>query len=181
MYKIEPMLPSDIFSLDIVNLDRKSESFQLNYYFYYLVNHGEDCVVVSSPFTCETSFVYNRNAYGYMIGKLEEKEGVVSAHISAITVAPGHRRNSFGRLCMNVMEMNGNLYGAYFVDLYVRKDNIPAIRFYKKLGYTVYRKVLGYYVDSGEDALDMRKSLALDEDKRYMVRGVDIPACMLDR
>ena len=33
---------------------------------------------------------------------------------------------------------------------------------YKRLGYVVYRRVLSYYGDNGEDAYDMRKAGARD-------------------
>jgi len=38
------------------------------------------------------------------------------------------------------------------VDLFVRERNTLAIAMYQKLGYSVYRRVLGYYGDNGEDA-----------------------------
>jgi hypothetical protein len=36
-------------------------------------------------------------------------------------------------------------YDAYFVDLFVRVSNSLAIGMYEKFGYSVYRRVLGYY------------------------------------
>lgn len=40
------------------------------------------------------------------------------------------------------------------MDLFVRVSNLPAIRMYEKLGYTVYRRILEYYTHemNGEDA-----------------------------
>lgn len=45
-------------------------------------------------------------------------------------------------------------YDGYFVDLFVRVSNSVAIGMYEKLGYSVYRRVLGYYssANDGEDA-----------------------------
>lgn len=43
-------------------------------------------------------------------------------------------------------------HNAYFVDLFVRKSNESAIALYHQLGYTTYRRVLGYYSGT-EDAL----------------------------
>jgi N-terminal acetyltransferase B complex catalytic subunit len=40
-------------------------------------------------------------------------------------------------------------YNAYFVDLFVRVSNALAISMYHRFGYSVYRRVLGYY--SGEE------------------------------
>jgi hypothetical protein len=45
--------------------------------------------------------------------------------------------------------MGDHRYNAYFVDLFVRASNRPAITMYEKLGYVVYRRVLKYY--SGEE------------------------------
>ena len=42
-----------------------------------------------------------------------------------------------------------NRHEGYFVDLYVRVSNALAINMYRKLGYSVYRQVIGYY--SGEE------------------------------
>ncbi|KAG5859255.1 hypothetical protein KMI_08g13960 [Encephalitozoon hellem] len=180
MYKVEPMLPSDVFSLDWVNLDEKSESFPLSYYLYYLVNHAEDCIVIPSEPEYKTSFAYRRNVCAYMIGKLEENGEFINAHISAVSVAPSYRRNRFGKLCMGIMEKNGDIYNAHFADLYVREGNIAAIEFYKKLGYVVYRKVFNYYIEGNEEnALDMRKSLEADKNKACMIRGADIQASEL--
>lgn len=51
-------------------------------------------------------------------------------------------------------------YNGYFVDLFVRVSNTVAIDMYTKFGYTVYRRVLGYYGGNGvpeadEDAFGM--------------------------
>jgi N-terminal acetyltransferase B complex catalytic subunit len=44
-------------------------------------------------------------------------------------------------------------YQTYFVDLFVRQSNAIAIAMYRKFGYSVYRRVLGYYGgDGAEDA-----------------------------
>lgn len=49
------------------------------------------------------------------------------------------------------------------MDLFVRASNTLAISMYQKLGYVVYRRVLGYYGPTSkdahdeEDAFDMRK------------------------
>ena len=80
------------------------------------------------------------------------------------------------------------------MDLYVRESNKVAIQMYTKLGYVVYRRVLGYYSEDAvtpeEDALgrgipldhdsndvahvylrmiDMRKALSRDPERRSMI------------
>jgi len=48
-----------------------------------------------------------------------------------------------------------------------------AVGMYEKLGYIVYRRIIGYYSDSGnskgEDGLDMRKSMPWDTDRSCMI------------
>lgn len=62
------------------------------------------------------------------------------------------------------------------MDLFVRSSNVVAVGMYVKLGYTVYRRVLGYYgpssreANDGEDAFDMRKPCGRGE------RIVPLPA-----
>lgn len=44
----------------------------------------------------------------------------------------------------------------FFVDLFVRSSNYQAIEMYRKLGYSVYRRVLDYYTGAmPEDGLGM--------------------------
>ncbi|KAF3775451.1 N-alpha-acetyltransferase 20 [Nymphaea thermarum] len=57
---------------------------------------------------------------------------------------------------------------AYFVDLFVRASNTPAIKMYEKLGYVIYRRVLKYY-SGEEDGLDMRKALSRDVEKKSII------------
>ncbi len=57
------------------------------------------------------------------------------------------------------------------MDLFVRVSNLVAVDMYRKLGYSVYRRVLDYYSGSeqDEDAFDMRKALSIDTEKRSVV------------
>lgn len=58
------------------------------------------------------------------------------------------------------------------MDLFVREDNKPAIKMYQQLGYSVYRRVLGYYrgsTNGAQDAFDMRKALPRDVNKQSII------------
>ena len=73
------------------------------------------------------------------------------------------------------------------MDLYVRESNKAAIEMYRKMGYSVYRRVVKYYSDGlderggmveegedgerGEDAFDMRKPLSRDKGRKYVREG----------
>ena len=75
-------------------------------------------------------------------------------------------------MLIDLVEEGFNRENAWFVDLYVRSSNTTAINMYKRMGYSVYRRVVNYYSsDSGgesEDAFDMRKSLNRDKDRQHI-------------
>ena len=50
------------------------------------------------------------------------------------------------------------------MDLFVRASNEIAKELYRKMGYSVYRRVKDYYND-GEDAFDMRKPCSRDRER----------------
>ena len=90
-------------------------------------------------------------------------------HVSALTISTKYRRIGLAKLLMDDLERASDQEACFFVDLFVRKSNQVAITMYRKLGYEIYRTVLEYYSDDGEDAYDMRKSLSVDPQKLSMV------------
>lgn len=85
-----------------------------------------------------------------VIGKEEGKSKNYHGHVSAVTVGPDYRKIGLARKLMFLMEMiSQELHNVYFVDLFVRSSNKIAIEMYKRFGYIIYRRVLGYY--SGEE------------------------------
>ncbi|KAG0438135.1 N-terminal acetyltransferase B complex catalytic subunit naa20 [Dictyocoela muelleri] len=113
---------------------------------------------------------YKYHTYGYIIGKHEMNDNVLSAHVTALSVSSLFRNMGLGNTLMNYLEMNGNMKKAKFIDLFVRISNLPAISFYKKRGYVVFRVFNDYYQDPTEDAYDMRKSLEMDKEKIFMTK-----------
>ena len=106
---------------------------------------------------------------GYILGKAEGAGKLWHGHVTAVTVAPEYRRLGVAKNLMKELEnVTERAYNAYFVDLFVRVSNALAIAMYNNLGYTVYRRVLGYY-SGEEDAFDMRKSMPRDANKESMV------------
>ena len=99
-------------------------------------------------------------------------------HITILTVSPTHRRHGYAKLLTTALEKACNASSAWFVDLYVRESNKAAIDMYRKMGYSVYRRVVRYYSDDldgrseeeggGEDAFDMRKPLDRDRERRHV-------------
>ena len=118
------------------------------------------------------------------MGKLESSPDVYQfsehylpwhAHITALTVAPEARRLGLGTILSMNIEAAANKADAWFVDLFVRKSNTKAIKFYEGMGYSVYRVVKNYYGENlddptaeGEDAYDMRKPMKRDKDLKHI-------------
>ena len=122
---------------------------------------------------------------GYIMGKAEGLDENWHGHVTAVTVAPEFRRLGLARKLMNSLEnVSEELYDGYFVDLFVRVSNTLAISMYEAFGYSIYRRIVGYYsgFNDGEDAygninykldsltlVDMRKALPRDVDKKSII------------
>ncbi|KAG5457695.1 MAG: acyl-CoA N-acyltransferase [Olpidium bornovanus] len=106
-----------------------------------------------------------------MMGKAEGVGKEWHGHVTAVTVAPEFRRLGLAAQMMAWLEeVSDKTYDAYFVDLFVRVSNSVAIDMYKRFGYSVYRRVIGYYAGPhDEDAFDMRKALPRDVKKESVV------------
>jgi N-terminal acetyltransferase B complex catalytic subunit len=145
-----------LLRMNNVNLDQYTETYNQGFYLQYLAQWPEYFVVNDSP---------DGRMMGYVIGKVEGKNQNWHGHVSAVTVAPEARRLGMARNLMDYLEdVSDENHQAHFVDLYVRISNSVAINMYKKLGYIIYRQIIGYYSGT-EDAYDMRKALARDPGK----------------
>jgi N-terminal acetyltransferase B complex catalytic subunit len=89
--------------------------------------------------------------------------------MTSLTVVSGARRLGLAMKLCEVLEQHCDALDVWFVDLFVQADNTAAQALYK-MGYSVYRRVVGYYKDNG-DAFDMRKPLSKDRE-RFHIREV---------
>ena len=106
-----------------------------------------------------------------ILGKAESFSGEVDSwhgHVTAVTVPPEYRRLGMATRLMEALEQQSDRARGFFVDLFVRRSNQLAIDMYSKMGYSTYRRVIGYY-SGEEDALDMRKALSRDVDRKSIV------------
>lgn len=78
--------------------------------------------------------------------------------IITIDVAPETQHGGLGTLLMSSAESGLKQAGCDYVSLEVAVDNEPALRFYKKHGYSVLKVLPRYYLDS-IDGLLMGKKL----------------------
>lgn len=106
-----------------------------------------------------------------VIGKSEGQGTDHHGHLTALTVAPEFRRLALATSFMSNLEFASasSTHNGYFLDLFVRCNNAVAIPMYEKLGYTVFRRVVGYYQGiagegkDGEDAFGECTTLVLDQ------------------
>ncbi len=96
-----------------------------------------------------------RGIAGFLVGQ-RHKRGL--GHVVTIDVSPRFRREGVGSLLMEEAESRLRSEGCHSIFLETAVDNLPAIAFYKRLGYQTLRTLSGYYM--GElDALLMGKKL----------------------
>lgn len=79
-------------------------------------------------------------------------------HIVTIDVSPSARRTGVGSALLNGAEARLRTAGSRVVDLETAVDNLAALAFYKRHGYSVVRALPRYY-SNGVDALVLRKEL----------------------
>jgi N-terminal acetyltransferase B complex catalytic subunit len=134
--------------------------YHLNFYLDYLAKWPEYCQVAEGP---------GGQTMGYIFGKVEGQGEKWHGHVTAVTVAPAYRRLRLAEKLMGLLEdITHTMHAAFFVDLFVRVSNAVAINMYTKFGYSVYRRVLGYYSNE-EDAFDMRKAMPRDVHKKSVI------------
>lgn len=178
MTSIKPFKMEDLFEVNQVNLDPFTENFNLLFYFLYLCDHPQ--LFFKSVEPVSTQFP---EISGYMMGKTEGKLSKKEwhTHITAVTINSDFRRIGLASdLCLHLERITAvKPYETLFVDLFMKITNTVARQLYEKLGYTVYRRVVGYYgskypadvnaLNDDDDAFDMRKALPRDT-KRETVR-----------
>lgn len=170
MTSIKPFKMEDLFELNPVNLDPFTENFNLLFYFQYL------CDWPSLFFKSVEPTPAGPAISGYMMGKTEGKLSKKEwhTHITAVTISRDYRRIGLASdLCLHLERITAvKPYEALFVDLFVKVTNNVGIQLYEKLGYSVFRRVIGYYggtyptdvnhTDDEIDGFDMRKALPRD-------------------
>jgi len=83
----------------------------------------------------------------------------ITGHVITIDVAPKARRSGVGSLLIDAAEERLRASGARAVGLETAVDNLAALSFYKRHGYSVVRTWPRYY-SNGVDALVLKKQLS---------------------
>ena len=149
------MTCDDLLRFNNVNLDLYTETYHQGFYLQYLAQWPEYFAVNDSP---------DGRMMGYVMGKVEGKHQNWHGHVSAVTVAPEARRLGLaGRLMKYLENVSDDIHHGYFVDLYVRISNDVAVAMYRKLGYIIYRQIIGYY--SGKEVREEKEKNQLIENE----------------
>ena len=82
----------------------------------------------------------------------------LTGHIITIDVRTAARRSGLGSLLLSAAEDRLGASGSHAVGLETAVDNLPALAFYKRHGYSVIRTRPRYY-SNGVDALVLKKEL----------------------
>lgn len=163
----------DLFEMNLVNLDPFTENFNPQFYFQYLT---EWPFLFFKSVEIGKDFGQEYEPSGYMMGKNEGKLSKMEwhTHITAVTINYYYRRIGLASdMCLQLEKLvKDEPYETLFIDLFVRTTNKVAQQLYEKLGYSIYRRVVGYYggemptdrnkIDDAVDAFDMRKLLPRD-------------------
>lgn len=94
-----------------------------------------------------TSETHTYSAQFVVIGKHEppEPHPLHHGHVTALSVSPPYRGLGLAKQLMSFLEQRSgpDAHDTWFVDLFVRCINGRAIEMYEKMGYSVYRRVVG--------------------------------------
>ena len=92
---------------------------------------------------------------GFAIAQPFRKTG----HIVTLDVLPGARRHGLGSMLVGACEDRVRQRGCTEIYLETSVDNVPALKLYHKMGYTILRTLPGYYHAHGLDAFLLGKGL----------------------
>ncbi|KAI5453159.1 N-alpha-acetyltransferase 20 [Naganishia albida] len=169
---IRPFGAEDLLKINAVNIDPWTETYSSSFYLQYLSTWPDYSCVATGP--------HGGRINAYVIGKHEppEPHPLHHGHVTALSVSPPYRGLGLAKQLMSFLEQRSgpDAHDTWFVDLFVRCINGRAIAMYEKMGYSVFRRVVGYYngmegVGNSPDQLDgfdMRKSMARDTDRKHV-------------
>lgn len=86
---------------------------------------------------------------GFVIGLVNQFDGMKIGHIVTIEVLPNFRRRGVGLTLLKSVEQEFKNTGVKVCYLEVREDNLAALRLYRKAGYAECERLENYYSRGG--------------------------------
>ena len=156
-YMIREFREEDLQSVIKINLECLPEHYPSYFYIEIHRNYPKAFLVAENERGEIVGYVMcrvERNFASLFFGRGEKK-----GHVISIAVLPEYRRRGIGRgLMIKAINALKNYYNCDSCYLEVRVSNTAAINLYKKLGFEIVRRIIGYYRD-GEDAYLMERKL----------------------
>ena len=110
------------------------------------------------------TFINHAGAFTLVAAEAQKIQGFIviqggkAGHVITIDVSPRARRLGVGSLLLRAAEQRLASIGGRMVNLETAVDNVSALAFYKRHGYSVVRTWPRYY-SNGVDALVLKKEL----------------------
>jgi len=167
-YEIMMFKESDIDAVVSINRFCLPENYS-SAFFLDLYRSNTDSFLVAK---------YNGKVIGYTMCRIERGFSelqrlrlVRKGHIISIAVLPEHRLKKVATALMRIILKAMSAHNCNETFLEVRTNNREAISLYKGLGYSIVKKISGYYCD-GEDAIVMGRTLPTRPEEAMSVEGI---------
>ena len=158
MTSLRTFQPQDLLKMNLTNLDPLTENYNIDFYMHYLstwptlftLAEDQDGNITAystyPPYSIPLqlfSLSLTRGKTQSVMGKVEEDppwrkftEHYLPwhGHVTALTVAPQHRRSGLAQSLTKALERGCEEQNAWFVDLFVREGNSTAVGLYQGLG-----------------------------------------------
>ena len=154
-FTIRRFEPTDLKQVMEINRICLPENYSSGFFMSIFERFPETFVVAEDGDVVGYAMCRVEHRFGYRLFG-----GTKKGHLISIAVLPNFRRRGIASTLMR--DVMKSLVGYSCGDLFleVRVSNVGAVRLYKKLGFTVERKIRHYYAD-GEDAYVMGRRLPL--------------------
>ena len=108
---------------------------------------------------CHTSRILVALTDEKVLGYITYSQVLDEVQIANVAIHPDSRRQGIAEKLLNYLFSQSKALDMYVITLEVRQSNEPAIRLYKKCGYTEVGRRKNYYKNPTEDAILMNLTL----------------------
>jgi ribosomal-protein-alanine N-acetyltransferase len=127
-----------------------------SYFFMEIFKNCPDAFIVAEVNSTIIGYIMCRIESGF--SDFSRIKPVRKGHVVSIAISPNYRRTGIARALMLSAMSSLTSYGSSETFCEVRVTNEPALQLYKKLGFSIRKRISRYYYD-GEDAFLMARPL----------------------